>query len=159
MKIRSIALILITLVIGVILGMLTSAQLRFHKLKPVRVYFSEERFREGFYKMIQPDEAQKAEIEAVINKHAKGIGEMQIQFRKEFDDKMKAFRKELDSKLTREQLDRIKEMDKKREEMIRKGRRDRDSLDGDYDRRRGDRPYRQGPPPASGDSVRRGRDM
>ena len=45
------------------LGMLTSAQIRFHKLKPVRVYFSEERFREGFYRTIQPDEQQKAKID------------------------------------------------------------------------------------------------
>ena len=48
--------------IGFVLGMLTSAQIRFNRLKPVRVFFSEERFREGFYKIIQPDEKQKAEI-------------------------------------------------------------------------------------------------
>ena len=61
MKARPILLVVITLVIGLILGMLISAQIRFNKLKPVRLYFSEERFREGFYKTIQPDEKQKAE--------------------------------------------------------------------------------------------------
>ena len=59
MKTRTILLAVVILIIGFILGMLTSAQLRLHKLKPVRLYFSEERFREGFYKTIQPDEAQK----------------------------------------------------------------------------------------------------
>ena len=71
MKTRPILLGIITLIIGFILGMLTSAQLRLHKLKPVRVYFSEERFREGFYKTIQPDEEQKAKIDLmkyVLNK-------------------------------------------------------------------------------------------
>jgi len=51
--------------------MLTSAQLRFNKLKPVRFYFSEERFREGFYRIIQPDEKQKAEIDKILEKHAR----------------------------------------------------------------------------------------
>ena len=60
MKIKPVFLILATLIIGFVLGMLTSAQIRYHKLNPVRVFFSEERFREGFYRTIQPDEQQKA---------------------------------------------------------------------------------------------------
>ena len=59
MKTKSIIIIVLTLVIGFILGMLTSAEMRYHKLKPVKVYFSEERFREGFYQAIQPDDQQK----------------------------------------------------------------------------------------------------
>jgi hypothetical protein len=139
MKAKPVLLVIITLVIGFILGMLTSAQLRFHKLRPVRVYFSEERFREGFYKAIQPDEEQKAKIETVLNKYAKVNSELQMTFRKEFDANMKALRKELDSNLTKEQLARLKEMDARREEMIRQGRRDRrsDSSDFRIDRMRG----------------------
>ena len=49
MKAKPILLVIVTLIIGFVLGMLTSAQIRYHKLKPVRVFFSEERFREGFY--------------------------------------------------------------------------------------------------------------
>ena len=71
MKTKSILVILVTLIIGFILGMLTSAQIRYHRLKPVRVFFSEERFREGFYKTIQPDEQQKAKIDQVLDKYAK----------------------------------------------------------------------------------------
>src|ERR1035437_7542774 len=58
MKVKSIFVILVTLIIGFILGMLTSAQIRYHRLKPVRVFFSEERFRDGFYKTLQPEEQQ-----------------------------------------------------------------------------------------------------
>jgi len=130
MKAKPIILMVITLIIGFILGMLTSAQLRLHRLKPVRVYFSEERFREGFYNTIQPDGDQKAKIEAVLNKHAKINSELQSNFRKELDASMKAFRKELDSNLTKEQLARLKEMDERRQAMIRRDRRDN---------RRGDR--------------------
>jgi recombinational DNA repair protein RecT len=122
MKTRTILLGIITLIIGFIIGMLTSAQIRLHRLKPVRMYFSEDRFREGFYKTIQPDEAQKAIIDQILDKYAGKNSEIQNNFRKELDVNMKALRKELDSKLTKEQLSRLKEMDERRQEMIRQGR-------------------------------------
>jgi hypothetical protein len=127
MKAKPIILVIITLLIGFILGMLTSAQLRFNKLKPMRLYFSEERFREGFYKTIEPDEKQKAEIEKIISNYAKQNSTLQDNFRKELDANMKEFRKELDSKLTKEQLARLKEMDEKRMEMIKQSRRDHEN--------------------------------
>lgn len=142
MKTKSLVLVIVTLIIGFVLGMLTSAQIRSHKLKPVKVFFSEERFREGFYKIIQPDEEQKAVIEQVLNKYAKINGTLQNNFRKDLDESMKAFRKELDSKLTREQIARLKEMEEKRLEMIRENRKKRESdsvgtkYDRGYDRRR-----------------------
>jgi hypothetical protein len=119
MKTRTILLGIITLIVGFVLGMLTSAQLRYHKLKPVRVYFSEGRFREGFYKTIQPDEKQKVKIDQILDKYAKINSETQSEFRKELDANVKAMRKELDSQLTKEQLARLKEMDERRQEMMR----------------------------------------
>ncbi|MCX6330604.1 MAG: hypothetical protein NTZ85_13960 [Bacteroidia bacterium] len=126
MKAKPILLVLLTLVIGFILGMLTSAQIRLNRLKPVRLYFSEERFREGFFKTIQPDEKQKAEIVQILDKYAKMNSELQNNLRKELDSNIKEMRKELDSKLTKEQLARLKEMDERRQEMIRQNRRNRD---------------------------------
>lgn len=149
MKSRPILIIVITLFIGFVIGFLTSSQIRNQKLKPVRVFFSEERFREGFYNIIQPTEEQKAVIEEVLDKYAREMGDLQGEFRRNFDAKMKAFRKELDSKLTKEQLARLREMDEKREEMIRQGRRNRDndSANRRYDRRFDDRRFGDGPPP------------
>lgn len=155
MKAKPILLVIVTLIIGFVLGMLTSAQLRLHKLKPVRVYFSEERFREGFYKTIQPNEQQKAKIELVLDKYAKINSDLQCNFRKELDTSMKEFRKELDSNLTKEQLVRLKEMDERRQEMMRqqRERRKHDTTNFRNDRRRSpDRspdqgPEFQGPPP------------
>jgi hypothetical protein len=122
MKIKSIIVVVLTLIIGFILGMLTSAQIRYHRLKPVRVYFSEERFREGFYKAIQPDEKQKNKIDLVLDKYAKINSELQNNFRRDLDVSMKEFRKELDLNLTKDQIDRLKLMDNRREEMIRQNR-------------------------------------
>lgn len=122
MKAKPILLVIITLLIGFVIGMLTSAQIRFNRLKPVRLYFSEEHFREGFYKTIQPDEKQKGAIEKILDKYAKQNNDLQENFRKELDSNMKEFRKVLDSKLTAEQLARLKEMDQKRQSMIRESR-------------------------------------
>lgn len=137
MKTKSIIVILLTLVIGFILGMLTSAQIRYHRLKPVRVYFSEERFRDGFYKAIQPDQQQKAKIDLILDKYAKINSDLQNNFRKDLDASMKDFRKELDQNLTKDQLGRLKAMDDRRQEMFhRNGRnRENDTLFKRQDRR------------------------
>jgi hypothetical protein len=145
MKAKPILLVLLTLVIGFILGMLTSAQIRLNKLKPVRLYFSEERFREGFFKTIQPDEKQKAEIVQILDKYAKMNSELQNNLRKELDSNIKEMRKELDSKLTKEQLARLKDMDDRRQEMIRQGRRNRNDSSNFRDMRRGMREGRPFP--------------
>ena len=162
MKTRPVLFGIITLIIGFLIGMLTSAQLRLHRLRPVRMYFSEERFREGFYKTIQPDEAQKAKIDLILDKYGKLNSETQNNFRKELDSNVRAMRKELDSNLTKEQLARLKEMDEKRQEMMRqeRKRRDNDTTGSKNDRRRftdrnpGQGPGPQGPmppPPFHGD--------
>jgi hypothetical protein len=119
MKAKPVLFVIITLVIGFVLGMLTSAQVRFHKLKPVRMYFSEERFREGFFNTIQPDEKQKAEIVLILDKYAKLNSDLQTDVRRELDSNIKEMHKELDSKLTKDQLTRLKDMDERRQEMIR----------------------------------------
>jgi hypothetical protein len=119
MKAKPIIVVIVTLIIGFVLGMLTSAQIRYQKLKPVKVYFSEEKFRDGFYRTIQPDGQQKAKIDLVLDKYAGINSELQNNFRKELDASMKDFRKELDSNLTKEQLARLKEMDERRQEMRR----------------------------------------
>jgi hypothetical protein len=146
MKAKPIILVFTTLILGFILGMLTSAQIRIHKLRPVRVYFSEERFREGFYRTIQPDEMQKAKIDLILDKYAKINSNLQSNFRKDLDARMKDFRKEIDSNLTKEQLARLKEMDERRQEMIRQNRKNRDNDSSAF---RNDRRHnRDGRPPS-----------
>jgi hypothetical protein len=137
MKARSILVVLLTLIIGFILGMLTSAQIRYHRLKPVRVYFSEERFRDGFYKTIMPDAQQKAKCDLILDKYAKINTELQNNFRRDLDGSMKEFRKEVDQILTKDQIARLKEMDERRQEMIRENRRnhENDTLNNHHERR------------------------
>jgi hypothetical protein len=118
MKAKPIIIIVSTLVIGFFIGMLVSARIRYHKLQPVRVFFSEQRFREGFYNIIQPDEKQKVTIDELLSKYGKVNVEVQADFRKKFDSVMKEFWKELEPSLTKDQLGRIREMEKRRMDMI-----------------------------------------
>lgn len=166
MKVKIILLLVLTLIIGFVVGWLTSASVRLHKLQPVRMYLSDDRFREGFYKIIEPDEKQKAEIEKILDKYARLNSEFQQEIRKTMDSNMKAFRKELDSILTKEQQARLKEMDDRRQEMFRQNMRNRS--DSTFERRTGQRRFdrdhqggqypgdRQGPPPPPppSDSIR-----
>ncbi len=145
MKTKPVVLVIVTLVIGFVLGMLTSAQIRYHKLKPVKVYFSEDRFRDGFYKAIQPDDKQKDKIDLILDKYARINSDLQGNFRKELDANMKEFRKEIDSNLSKEQLDRLKAMDEERQEMIRqrKMNHESDSFKFRHDRRPGPPGFRE----------------
>lgn len=127
MKAKPIIEVSITLIIGFVLGMLTSAQIRYHKLKPVSVYFSEERFRDGFYNTIQPNEQQKEKIDLILDKYALINSNLQSNFRKELDASMNNFRKELDLNLTKEQIARLKDMDDKRRTMIRENRKNHEN--------------------------------
>jgi hypothetical protein len=122
MKARPIIIIVITLIIGFVLGMLTSAQIRYSRLRPVRVFFSEERFRDGFYRAIEPDNKQKETIDLLLSRYAKENSLIQNDFRKKLDSLMKDFWKEMEPNLTKQQLERLRQMDRRRMEMIHQNR-------------------------------------
>ncbi|MDR2887070.1 MAG: hypothetical protein LBV26_03555 [Bacteroidales bacterium] len=122
MKTKPIILALLTLIAGFFLGMLTSAELRSQRLKPVRVFSSEEKFREGMYSAIQPTENQKVKIDKILDKYSKLNSEAGASFRKEFEERMALFRNELDANITHEQRIRLKELDERRKEMVRERR-------------------------------------
>ena len=119
MKTRPVLVIIITLVIGFLIGMLTSAQIRFHRLRPMRMYFTDDRFREGFYKIIQPDEKQRIKIDQILDKYSRLNSDVQDKFRIELNTNVEAMRKELDQNLTKDQVARLKHMDDRRQNMMR----------------------------------------
>ena len=135
MRIKSIIFALVTLIAGFLLGMLTSSQLRNQRLRPVRVFFSEERFKEGMYHAIQPTEKQKAQIDKILDKYSKLNSDAGTAFRKEFESRMEKFRNEIEANLTPEQVNRLKELDEQRKELTNVRRRGPfDRFDNDHDR-------------------------
>jgi len=73
----------------------------------------------GFYKTIQPDEQQKAKIDLILNKFAKINSELQNNFRKELDAQYEGIQERIGSEPLKEQQSRLKDMDDRRQEMIR----------------------------------------
>ncbi len=146
MKAKPVILVVGTLIIGFVLGMLTSAQIRLHKLKPVRFYFSQEQFRDGFYKMIEADDKQKAELDKIMDKYEVLNDNLLTDYRKGFELNVKEMQKDLDSILTKDQLAKLKEIEERRQEMFRQARRDfkKDSTNTRNFDRRG-RDMRRGP--------------
>lgn len=151
MKAKPVIIIIVTLAIGFIIGMLVSAQIRYHRLKPVRVFFSEQRFRDGFYNVIQPDDKQKTTIDELLKKYAKINSSYQNDLRKRLDSTMKEFWKELEPALTKDQVARLKEMEQRRIEMWRQNQKNRGDSLNFRDRDRG----RRGMPPPPPDGERR----
>jgi hypothetical protein len=129
MKARTLLIIFGTLIIGFLLGILISAQIRYQKLKPVRTFFSEEMFRKSIYGTIQPEEQQKAKIEEIIGKYALLNMNIQSDFRDKFDKMMKNFWSEIEPNLTKEQLSRLKEMEDRRTEMFNRNHNERPPRD------------------------------
>jgi len=147
MKAKPVILVIITLIIGFVIGMLTSARIRLHRMRPVRFYLSREEFREGFYKSIEADEKQKVEFEKIFNEYEELNNNLLNNYRKGFEQNIKEMQKELESILTKEQQDKLQEIDKRREEMFREARKNftYDSVNRRRFDRRGD--PNMGPPP------------
>ncbi|MBE0674241.1 MAG: hypothetical protein IH591_06235 [Bacteroidales bacterium] len=137
MNLRSIVIIIATLLLGFVLGMLTSAQIRYQKLKPVKVFFSDDRFREGIYRVIEPDEVQREKLDEILKKYSKLNRDIQTSFRRQLEDFTSNLWEEMEPILTAEQKERLEEMERRRMEFTRggKGRPSGDSIHGGNDYR------------------------
>lgn len=128
MKTKAIITVAVTLIIGFVLGMLTSAQLRQSRIKKMRVFINGKEHSEMLIEAVQPDPEQRAQIEAIMKKFEKSTREIQGQFRDDFDSLSESYKKDLDTLLTREQRERLKALDEHNREMMQRMRKgDRES--------------------------------
>ena len=151
MKTRPVLFIIATLIIGFVLGFLTSSQLRHQRMKPVRIYSSEGRFMHDAYRFLQPDSIQAKKLEPVIRKYARSSSDLHKEYRRNFEKVMNDYFTAIKPLLTEEQLESIRHAEKMRNQAVRRFR--NDSIEGerpsfnpdrrrdndDYDRRRPDR--------------------
>lgn len=140
MKLRITILIVLTLLIGFVIGMLTSAQLRHKRMRPVRIYASENYFRDHLYKVVEPDSAQKAELDAIIEEYGEEFNEMNAAFWKDFETLMDRQWSDIKPVLNKEQIEKLEEIERNRRERMKEFRKKDRTGDRDYhDRRRPDR--------------------
>ena len=125
MKTKAILIVIATLLIGFLLGMLTSAQIRHSKLRKMRTSVSGRDFAEMMMEVINPDDQQRIELEQVMKSYEKRTREMQSEFRRDFDSVSTAFKKDIDTLLTPDQLARVREMESRNREMMEKMNRSR----------------------------------
>jgi hypothetical protein len=114
-------------------------------MKPVRIYSSEDRFRNDAYKFIQPTDEQAELINPIIKEFAKSNRDLQREYRRNFEELVQKHFSDIKPFLTQEQLDHLNDMEKMRSEATKRFRPDSTgSWEGRGDSLRG---RRGGPPP------------
>lgn len=105
MKTRSLLLMVFILIIGFILGFLSSSFLKEKKTREYRSYSSYESFKKHALDKLQPSEEQKVKLLPVIEKYSEKYQELKLKYRNEFRSMMNEYSDELKPFLTEEQLD------------------------------------------------------
>ncbi len=133
-------------IVGFLLGMLTSAQIRNKKLEPVRTFFSEGEYVRNIARIVHPSKEQWEEFDPIIKKYGAENAKLQKTFRDGVQTNMDAFRKEIDKILTKEQRDKLKKVEEERKKMFEEFMKERnDSISSDknkYDREKYERERR-----------------
>lgn len=138
MKTRPLLFIIVTLIIGFVLGFLTSSQLRHQRMKPLRIYSSEKRFIQDAQRFLQPDSLQAKKLEPVIKKYAKLSSDLHKEYRRDFEKIMNDYFSAVKPYLTEQQLEGMRQTERMRKDAIKRFR--NDSISGKrppYDRERG----------------------
>lgn len=120
-KIKSGIFLLTTLLIGFVIGFLTSTQVKESRIRELRSFGSAEGFKFMMEHMLELDDEQKDVIRPVVDKYAKKNFELMKNFRGEFSVLMKEFHKELTPHLTPEQIERLNKFGERGREMKGRG--------------------------------------
>lgn len=120
-KVKSGIILFITLLIGFVIGFLTSSRVKENRIKELRSFGSPEGFRFMMENMLELDSEQKAAIRPVFDKYAKKNFELMKDFRGEFKELMVEFHSELTPHLTPQQIEKLKKFGKRGREMEKRG--------------------------------------
>ena len=154
-RIKTGILLLTTLLIGFVIGFLTSSQVKESRIRELRTFGSPEGFKYMMEHMLELDDKQKDAIWPVVDEYARKNFELMKNFRGEFSELMKELHKELTPHLTQEQIERLNKFGERGREMRGRGEFQRDGKRR-YGRGRGynsdrDSVRGQGRPPESHD--------
>jgi len=105
MKTKSLLLLISILIIGFILGFLSSNFIREKKAKEYRSYSSYESFKNHNLEKLKPMAEQKLKILPIIEKYSGKYQDLKANYRAEFKSMMNEYRDELKPFLNKEQLD------------------------------------------------------
>lgn len=116
-KLKPVLILLITLIIGFVIGGLTTVNIIRHKLMQ---FATEEGFKEATYDFFDPDDEQKNEMKPIVEKYSKKHNELRRTFFVEFFNMTESMIIELDSVLTDDQKEKYLEKMSEHENDIKK---------------------------------------
>lgn len=109
MKLKVTFIIIITLVLGIVVGALANRTFSQRRIRSILSSRSPE-FFVGFYeRILDPDTEQNKTIREILDKYAKSISESRENFTSEMQSTFESMKAEIDPILTPEQKERLKE--------------------------------------------------
>jgi hypothetical protein len=109
-KIKATFIILITLIIGIIIGSMLSRAYLLYRVKKLIPFRREPiNFINHIEEIIQPTAEQREQVREILKKHAEQTLEIHNRHQKEIQESIEALNAELDPILTPEQKKRLKE--------------------------------------------------
>jgi len=113
MKLKSIIIILATLIIGFVIGFLTNGQITKKKIQSFVRMGTSEGFKERLYHVIKPDELQRSEIDPILEKYSIKIHDAIIDSRDEMKSINESMMEELEPYLDEDQIERMEKAHKR----------------------------------------------
>lgn len=113
-KSKSVLIVIITLVIGFILGVFSTSQFLHHKREKLFRRSPEKVFKERFIRDFKPSDKQMKLINPILEKYSKRGRTISETFGKEFKLMRDSFNKEIEPVLTESQKKKLKEINEKR---------------------------------------------
>ncbi|MFQ6038445.1 MAG: hypothetical protein ACE5LV_07495 [Candidatus Aminicenantales bacterium] len=109
-KIKTALIILVTLIIGIVIGAMLHRALLHRRINRAFVILNPNRFLIASERVIQPNPAQKKRIQEILEDHAERVEKIRRAFLKDMQASFEAMRQELDQELTPEQKRRLERM-------------------------------------------------
>lgn len=106
-KVKTALIIIITLVMGIIIGAMLNRALLQHRINRAFSWRLPDFMITNFENIIEPDQEQSKLIREILNRHAKRMMEIRENHRKELQESFESLQKEMDLILTPEQKRRL----------------------------------------------------
>lgn len=109
MKLKVTFIIIITLVLGIVVGALANRTFSQRRIRSILSSRSPEFFVAFYERILEPDTEQSKMIREILDKYAKSISESRENFTSEMQSTFESMKAEIDPILTPEQKERLKE--------------------------------------------------
>ena len=106
-KLKITLIIIITLIIGIIIGAMANRAISHNRIKNILSQRRPDIFVNVYERMLQPDDEKSKQIREILNRHAKLMSEIRTNFMNELQSSMESLKAELEPLLTPEQKQRL----------------------------------------------------